>query len=66
MRLSNIYGASSSRTKKDEVYEVGTDDENESVYKFKNGTYKLSENDIFQPYEPKKVKYLPESRVLFN
>ncbi len=59
IRLSNIYGASSSRTKQDELYHIGTDDENEEIYQFKNGTFKLGDNDIFKPYEPKKVRYLP-------
>jgi hypothetical protein len=59
MRLSNIYGASSSRTKQDDLYHIGVDDDNEEVYQFKNNTFKLGNNDIFQPYEPKKVKYLP-------
>jgi hypothetical protein len=59
LRLSNIYGASSSRTKNDEIYEIGIDEDNEEVYQFNNDTFKLSDNDIFQPYEPKKIKYLP-------
>ena len=58
-KLTNIYGASSSRVKNNEVYKIGTDDNNEEVYKFKNNTYKLNDKDIFQPYEPKKIKYLP-------
>jgi len=61
LRLSNIYGASSSRTKNDEIYEIGIDEDNEEVYQFNNDTFKLSEDDIFQPYEPKKIKYLPIS-----
>lgn len=58
-RLSNIYGASNSRTKNDELYNVGTDTDNEEVYQFKDRTFKLGDDDIFKPYEPKKVKYLP-------
>ena len=61
LRLSNIYGASSSRTKNDEIYEIGIDEDNEEVYQFNNDTFKLNGNDIFQPYEPKKIKYLPIS-----
>ena len=61
LRLSNIYGASSSRTKNDEIYEIGIDEDNEEVYQFNNDTFKLSKDDIFQPYEPKKIKYLPIS-----
>jgi len=60
-RLSNIYGASSSRTKNEELYHIGIDDDNENVYQFNNNTFKLNGNDIFQPYEPKKIKYLPVS-----
>ena len=30
-RLSNIYGASSSRTKNDELYQIGIDDNNEEI-----------------------------------
>ena len=60
-RLANIYGASSSRTKNDELYHIGIDDNNENVYKFNNNTFKLNGDDIFQPYEPKKIKYLPIS-----
>lgn len=59
MRLSNIYGASSSRVKNNELYRIGFDDDNEEVYKFKNSTFKLNNNDIFEPYEPKKIKFLP-------
>ena len=57
-RLSNIYGASNSRTKKDELYNVGIDADNEEVYQFRDNTFKLGDDDIFQPYEPKKIKYL--------
>lgn len=60
-RLSNIYGASSSRTKNEELYHIGIDDDNENVYQFNNNTFKLNGDDIFQPYEPKKIKYLPVS-----
>ena len=60
-RLANIYGASSSRTKNDELYHIGIDDNNENVYKYNNNIFKLSGDDIFQPYEPKKIKYLPVS-----
>ena len=59
IRLSNIYGASNPRTRKDEVFNIGIDDNNEEVFKYKNNTFKLGENDSFQPYEPKKVKYFP-------
>ena len=76
IRLSNIYGASNSRARQDEVYNIGVDDNNEEVFKdevynigvddnneevfeYKNNTFKLEDNDSFQPYEPKKVKYLP-------
>jgi hypothetical protein len=58
-RLSNIYGASSSRTKNDEIYHIGVDYNNEDVYQCNNNTFKLNGDDIFQPYEPKKIKYLP-------
>jgi hypothetical protein len=58
-RLSNIYGASSSRIKNEELYHIGVDDNNENVYQCNNTTFKLNGNDIFQPYEPKKIKYLP-------
>jgi hypothetical protein len=61
LRISNIYGASSSRTKQDDLLHIGIDDNNESVYQYKNGTFKLSDNDIFQPYEPKNLKLLPVS-----
>jgi hypothetical protein len=59
LRLSNIYGASSSRTKNDELYQIGIDDNNEEIYQFNNNTFKLSDDNIFHPYEPKKIKYLP-------
>lgn len=59
IRLSNIYGASNSRTRQDEVYNIGVDDNNEEVFEYKNNTFKLGDNDIFEPYEPKIVKYLP-------
>ena len=42
LRLSNIYGASSSRTKNDEIYEIGIDEDNEEVYQFNNDTFKLN------------------------
>ena len=42
LRLSNIYGASSSRTKNNELYHIGIDDDNEQVYQFNNDTFKLS------------------------
>ena len=57
--LTNINGTSRPRTKQDDLYHIGVDDTNQEVYQFKNGTFKLGDNDIFQPYEPKKVKYLP-------
>lgn len=63
IRLSNIYGASNPRAKQDEIYtdnelyNVGTDDNNEEVYQIKNNTFKLGDDDIFQPYEPKNIKY---------
>ena len=60
-RLSNIYGVSSSRIKNEELYQIGVDDDNEDIYQFNNSTFKLNEDDIFQPYEPKKIKYLPVS-----
>lgn len=60
-RLSNIYGASSSRIKNEELYQIGVDDDNEDIYQFNNNTFKLNGDDIFQPYEPKKIKYLPVS-----
>jgi len=59
IRLSNIYGASNPRTKKDDVFNIGIDDNNEEVFKYRNNTFKLGYNDIFQPYEPKKIKYFP-------
>ena len=59
IRLSNIYGASNPRIKQDDLYNVGIDDNNQDVFEFKNNTFKLDNNDIFQPYEPKKIKYLP-------
>jgi len=40
-----------------ELYNIGTDDNNEEIYQIKNNTFKLGDDDIFQPYEPKHVKY---------
>jgi len=42
-----------------ELYEVGTDDENKEIYKYKSKLYKLSEDDLFVPFQPKKFKLAP-------
>jgi hypothetical protein len=58
MRLTNIYGASSSRTKygsnNDYIYEIGKDDD-ETIYFFNNNHYKLTKNNTFEPYNPKNL-----------
>jgi hypothetical protein len=60
IRLSNIFGAHSSRTKYDELYEIGNDADNQPVYKYKDNTFKLKEDDnTFESYEPKKINYFP-------
>lgn len=47
------------KTTTEELFEIGVDDKNEPIYQYKNNTFKLGDNDLFQPYEPKKIKYLP-------
>ena len=67
-KLSNIYEsssseassseASSSETKNDELYQIKVGNDYQEIYKFKNSLKnKLSNTDIFQSYQPKKVKY---------
>jgi hypothetical protein len=65
MRLTNLYGASSSRVKHgnyndpDEVYQIGIDSDNNCIYKFKEKHFKLKDDFNFESYDPKKIKYLP-------
>jgi hypothetical protein len=63
MRLANFYGTNSARVRHDydpeEIYEIGIDSENNSIYKFKEKHFKLKDDFNFESYDPKKIKFLP-------
>lgn len=58
LKTLNALRNSSSQIEDDEVYEVGVDDSNQSIYKYKNNTFKITPDNYFEAYEPKEVKYL--------
>ena len=68
LRLSNVFGANSSRTRHnndnlndDHLYEIGFDsNDNTPVYKYKNNNLKLKNDYEFESYDDEnKINYLP-------
>ena len=43
----------------DLIYEIGNHN-NLSIYKYNNRIYKLISGDIFQPFDPAKINYIPQ------
>jgi hypothetical protein len=43
----------------DSVIEIGHDENENKIFRYKNKTYKLNENDLLESTEPKKINYKP-------